>query len=111
MKIAISLNGKNIEDEVSDIFGRCSHFLIAEINDSKIKNTEIIKNESMDQNSGAGISTSQLMAEKKVEVVISGSVGPKALDILKQFNIDVYFAKGVAKDVLQDFIDNKLEKN
>lgn len=110
MKIAVSSTDKGIESNVSNVFGRCPYFIIAEIENQKIEKTEAIKNEGMDQTSGAGISTAQLMAEKDVNAVITGNIGPRALDVLKQFNIEVYFGKGVAKEVLQEFIDGKLEK-
>jgi len=110
MKIAISSVGKNIESKVSDIFGRCPYFIIAEIENKKIGKTEAIKNESTDQMSGAGISTAQLMAEKNVRAVITGNVGPRALDVLKQFKIEIYCGNGLIKEVLQKFVDGKLEK-
>ena len=99
MKIAISSIDKNIESNVSDVFGRCPYFIIAEIKDDKIEKTEAIKNESTDQMSGAGISTAQLMAEKDVNVVITGNVGPRALDVLKQFNIGIYFGEGGTRTI------------
>jgi len=110
MKIAISSTDKNIESDVSDIFGRCPYFIIAEIKDGKIEKTESIKNESVDQTGGAGISTAQLMAEKDVNVVITRNVGPRALDVLNQFNIETYSGEGVVKNALQEFIDGKLKK-
>ena len=110
MKIAISSTNKNIESNVSDVFGRCPYFIIAEIKDGKIERTEAIKNKSADQTGGAGISAAQLMAEKDINVVITGNVGPRALDVLKQFNIDIYSGEGIVKDILQDFIDKKLKK-
>jgi len=110
MKIAISSTNKNIESNVSDVFGRCPYFIIAEIKANKVEKTESIKNESIDQTGGAGISTAQLMAEKNINAVITGNVGPRALDVLKQFNIEIYSGEGVVKDVLQNFIDGKLKK-
>ena len=110
MKIAVSSTDKNIESNVSDVFGRCPYFIIAEIKDQKIEKTEAIENENINQMSGAGISTAQLMAEKDVNTVITGNVGPRALDVLKQFNIEIYFGEGVVKNVLQEFIDGKLKK-
>ena len=110
MKIAVSSIDKNIESNVSDVFGRCPYFIIAEINDKKIEKSEIIKNKSIDQMGGAGISTAQLMAEKDVNIVITGNVGPRALDVLNQFNIEIYSGEGVIKRVLQEFIDGKLKK-
>jgi len=110
MKIAVSAKGKNVKSEVSDVFGRSPYFIIAEIKDQKIEKTEAIENKSTDQINGAGISTAQLMAEKNINAVITGNVGPRALDVLKQFNIEVYFGSGAIKKVLQKFIDGKLEK-
>lgn len=110
MKIAVSSTDKNIESDVSDVFGRCPYFIVAEIKDNKIEKIEVIKNEGTDQMSGAGISTAQLMAEKNVNAVITGNVGPRALDVLNQFNIEIYSGEGAVKDVLQGFIDKKLKK-
>jgi predicted Fe-Mo cluster-binding NifX family protein len=110
MKIAVSSTGKNLTDNVSDVFGRSPYFIIAEIEDRKIKRTEIIENKSTEQMSGAGISTAQLMAEKNVNAVITGNVGPRALDVLNQFKIGIYYGNGKIEEVLQEFIDGKLEK-
>jgi len=110
MKIAVSSIDKNIGSNVSDVFGRCPYFIIVEIRDQKIGKTEAIENKSINQMGGAGISTAQLMAEKNVNVVITGNVGPRALDILRQFNIEIYSGEGVIKNVLQEFIDGKLKK-
>ncbi|MEA2097878.1 MAG: NifB/NifX family molybdenum-iron cluster-binding protein [Patescibacteria group bacterium] len=110
MKIAVSSTDKNIESDISDVFGRCPYFIIAEIKDGKIEKTETIKNKSIDQNSGAGVSTVQLIAENNVNAIITGNVGPKALDVLNQFNIEIYFGEGIIKDALQAFIDKKLKK-
>lgn len=110
MKIAISSIDKTIDGNVSDVFGRCPYFIIAEIENQKIKKTEAIENKSTDQMSGAGISAAQLIAEKDVKAVITGNVGPRALDVLKQFNIEIYYGDGAIKEVLQEFINGKLKK-
>jgi len=110
MKIAVSSTGKSIESNVSDIFARCPFFIIAEIKNQKIDKTEIIENKSTDQMSGAGIFAAQLMAEKNVNAVITGNVGPRAFDVLKQFNIEIYRGEGKVKEAVEKFIEGKLEK-
>ena len=110
MKIAISSTGEDINSHVADVFGRCSDFIITEIQNQEIKETEIIENENISQTSGAGISVAKLMAEKDINIVITKNIGPRAMDILKQFSIEVYFGDGVIKEVLQEFIDGKLKK-
>ena len=104
MRIAVSSTGKTINDSVSDVFGRCPYFIIAEIEDKKIKKTEAIENENREQMSGAGVSAAQLMAEKDVEIVIAKNVGPRALDVLKQFNITIHSAQGTVKQALDAVI-------
>jgi len=110
MKIAVSSKEKSLISEVSDVFGRSPYFIIVEIEDGEIKRTEIIENKSTEQMSGAGISAAQLMAEKNVNAVITGNVGPRAFDVLNQFNIGIYVGDGMIKKVLQEFIDGKLKK-
>ncbi|MBU4331614.1 NifB/NifX family molybdenum-iron cluster-binding protein [Patescibacteria group bacterium] len=120
MKIAISSTSEDINSNVSEFFGRCPYFIIAEVSaksgsasggkNQKIEKAKAIKNENTDQSSGAGISTAQLMAEENVNAVITGNVGPRALDVLKQFNIEIYSGNGIIKEVLQEFINGKLKK-
>jgi len=110
MKIAVSSIGKNLTDNVSEVFARCPYFIIAEIENQEIKKFEAIKNESENQMGGAGISAAQLMAEKNINAVITKNVGPRALDVLNQFNIGIYYGDGTIEKVLQEFIDGKLKK-
>ncbi|RLE85485.1 MAG: dinitrogenase iron-molybdenum cofactor biosynthesis protein [Thermoprotei archaeon] len=110
MKVAVSSAGKDLDSNVSNVFGRCPYFIIAEIENKKIIKTEAIENAGARRMSGAGISAAQTVAEKGVKAVITGSIGPRASDVLRQFNIEVYRGSGIVRDVLQEFIDNKLER-
>jgi len=110
MKIAISSTGEDVKSNVSDIFGRCPYFFIAEIKDNKVEKTEILKNEKIDQSSGVGVLVAQLMAEKNINAVITGNVGPRALDVLNQFDIEIYTGEGTVEVSLEAFMDKKLEK-
>jgi len=110
MKIAISSTGKDINSNVDIVFGRCPFFIIAEIADKKIVKIEAIKNISAEKLGGAGISAAQAVVEKGVKAVITGNVGPRALDVLRQFKVEIYNGSGSIKEALQKFIDGKLEK-
>jgi len=110
MKIAVSSTGKNLNSQVDEIFGRCSYFLITEIENKKIKGVETIENISRDQAGGVGISVAQMIVEKGVNTVITGNVGPRAVDVLKQFNIEIYQGVGTIKEVIGKFIEGKLKK-
>ncbi len=110
MKIAVSSEGKDLNSDVSEVFGRCPYFIIAEIENKKIQKFETIKNESADQRGGAGISAARKIAEKGANAVITRNTGPRALDVLKQFGIKSYNGCGTVKDVLQKFIENELRE-
>jgi|AntAceMinimDraft_18_1070375.scaffolds.fasta_scaffold08120_3 predicted Fe-Mo cluster-binding NifX family protein len=110
MKIAISSTGKNIDDKIDETFGRCPYFIIAEVEDGKMGKIETIENKNINQTTGAGVSTAQLVAEKEVEAIITGNVGPRALDVLNQFNIKIYIGKGNIKEAINSFINNELEE-
>jgi len=110
MKIAISSTGNDITSNVDIVFGRCPYFIIAEIENKKIIRIEAVKNTSIEKMSGAGISAAQAVVEKGAKAVITGNIGPRASDVLRQFKIEVYNGSGIVKEVLQKFIDGKLEK-
>lgn len=110
MKIAVSSIGKNLTDNISEVFARCPYFILAEVENGKVQKTEVIENKIANQLGQAGISAAQLMAEKNVNAVIAKNVGPRALDVLRQFNIEIHYGDGKIEEVLQKFIDGKLEK-
>jgi len=60
--------------------------------DLKSNETEIIDNMGEDDSGGAGIQTAQKVVKKDVEAVITGNVGPKAMEILQAAGIKVYQA-------------------
>ena len=108
MKIAISSTGKTLESEVDARFGRCAYFLIVEIENKEIKNTKVIKNTAKAQMGGAGISAGQIVANEKVDAIITTNLGPRAFSVFGQFEIKIYQGQGKIKNVIQDFIDEKL---
>lgn len=110
MRIAISATGKTVADQVAEVFGRCDYFVIIETKDKQIEKTEVITNDNTGQMSGAGMATAQLMAENKIDVVVAQNIGPRALDVLKQFNIAIYQGSGIIKEVVQKYLDGQLKE-
>ena len=115
MKIAISSTGKNLESEVDARFGRCPYFLIAEIGDKETfvfdeKKVKAIKNTAAGQMGGAGITAAEIVANEKVEAVITANLGPRAFSVFEQFGIKIYQGQGDIKDVIQKFVKGQLAK-
>ena len=110
MKIVVSASGPDMESLVDEKFGRCPYFMLVEIEDKKIKNHRCIENTSIKQVSSAGTTAAQLVADMKVDVVITGNIGPRAFNVFQQLDIDVFEAGGIVKKAVQDFLDGKLQK-
>ncbi len=110
MKIAISSTGKDLESEVDARFGRCSYFLIVDVENNQIKNFEAIENTAKAQMGGAGMTSGEIVAKQGVDAVITFNLGPRAFSVFEQFGIKIYQGEGKIKNVIQDFLDKKLKK-
>ena len=87
MKICISSTGPNLDSPVDPRFGRCQHFLIIDEEGKLIKS---MPNEGVRAMRGAGITAAQLVANEKVQVIITGNIGPNAFGALKTSGIKIY---------------------
>lgn len=111
MRIAIVSTGNSLESQASPVFGRCSHFVIVELDNNEIKNVKSVENTSMRESGGAGIKSAQLIAGENVDILLSGAVGPNAFEVLKQFGIRVYrYVPGTVDENLKLFKGGKLEE-
>lgn len=110
MKVAISSQGKEDIDQVSEVFGRCPYFIVFDINSGIAENRIVMENTSMNQAGAAGTATAQMMAEKDINFVIAGTIGPRAIEVLAQFDIQTLKASGTISQAIEDFTTNKLEK-
>ena len=108
MKIAISSTGKSLESEIDARFGRCPYFLIVDVDNKEIKNAKTIENTAAGQMGGAGITAAEIVANEKVNAVITANLGPRAFSVFGQFGIKVYQGRGKIKDVIREFIEGKL---
>ncbi|MGD9350640.1 MAG: NifB/NifX family molybdenum-iron cluster-binding protein, partial [Desulfobacterales bacterium] len=87
MKIAISSSGNTLDSPVDPRFGRCAYFLIVDPADMHF---EVFDNQSVAQSGGAGIQAAQFLADKNVSSVITGHVGPNAVQTLTAAGIDIF---------------------
>lgn len=110
MKIAATCQKGGLEDIITPQFGRAPVFTIVEF-DGEVKSFEVVKNPAADLPSGAGITAAQLLTDKGVKVLLTGNVGPKAMNALKAANIEIYRADGVTvKEAVKMLAEGKLEK-
>lgn len=110
MKVAISSMDKTMDGSVSDVFGRCAYFIIVDVNEGHYALSEVIENKSINQRGGAGVSAGNAVTQAGATAVISANVGPRALDVLTQFDVKVYKGSGSIKDAMNNFVEKKLER-
>jgi predicted Fe-Mo cluster-binding NifX family protein len=112
MKIAISATGGDLESNVDLRFGRCAYFIIVETEGIEIKGHEAVQNTGDQATRGAGITAAQIVADKGVEAVITGNIGPNAFAVLSQTGINIFTGVGAipVKDAVEKYLKGELEE-
>jgi predicted Fe-Mo cluster-binding NifX family protein len=87
MKIVVSSQGSTLEAPASPIFGRCPTFVFVE---SETMDVEALPNPAMSQGGGAGIRAAQFVVNQGAEIVLTGSLGPNAFDVLQAAGVPGY---------------------
>lgn len=99
MKVAITVQGKSLSDPLDLRFGRARSLLLVETETGAVEALENTVNLNAAQ--GAGIQSSQRVAQSGAKVLITGHVGPKAFAVLRAAGIAVYLAPpGSAEEAL-----------
>ncbi len=108
MKICVTSQGPEMSDEVDPRFGRARYFVIY---DDETEEAEAVDNaQNMNAAGGAGVQAGTTVVEKSCDLVISGHMGPKALSVLSQGDVQVAVgAEGTVQQAIQDFKDGKLK--
>ena len=106
MKIAISADGNHLDATVNPRFGRAPFFLIVETTDM---GCEALANTNADVSTGAGIQAASAVVDKGARAVITGSCGPKAMQVFAEAGIPVILnQQGSIRDVVAQFNDGAL---
>ena len=107
MKICITAVGGSLDSAADPRFGRCQYFVIV---DSDTMEFEAIENSAISASGGAGIQAAQSIANKGIEVLITGSVGPNAFPILTASDIKVVsVVKGSVADAIEQYKNGELQ--
>ncbi|MFH2127910.1 MAG: NifB/NifX family molybdenum-iron cluster-binding protein [Pseudomonadota bacterium] len=105
-KIAVSSQGNTLESQVDPRFGRAAYFVVRDDggNVSAVDNTA-----ARQMSSGAGIQAAEALAKAGVKKVLSGMVGPKALNALQAAGIEVIEgAQGRVADALAAYEQGRM---
>ena len=101
--IAVAANGNTVSASVGKQPGRSPFFLLF---DTKGAFVEAASNPYKDAGN-AGIPTLDFLASKGIKVLVSGSFGPKIVEVMKDKGIRPVEFKGSAKDAVQKALELK----
>ena len=101
MKVVVTAEGPDLDSRIDPRFGRCAFFVFVETDDLSCTG---IENPSIALGHGAGIQSSQFVAEKGAEAVITGNVGPNAYRTLEAAGLQVLTgASGTVRQAVEAF--------
>ena len=107
MKIAITSTGKTLDSPLDPRFGRAQYILIMEQDGSLVEAVD--NSQGFNALSGAGIQAGKLLADRKVDVLITGHCGPNAFRTLQAAGIKVVVEQsGTVKEALERFQSEKV---
>lgn len=107
MKVAVSASGTDLTSPVEPRFGRCSHYIIVDVETMAF---EVVQNTAVSSAHGAGIRAAQLVASKGVDAVLTGNVGPNAYSALMASSIQVVSGvTGIVVDAVERFKRGELQ--
>jgi predicted Fe-Mo cluster-binding NifX family protein len=109
VKVAVAATEKGIDGNVAGHFGNATYFVVAEIEEGKVKSTELVKNPHAGRHVPGALP--KFMKELKAEIVITGDIGPLAIEHFNDYGIKfIMNVKGNVKEILEKYAQGKLEK-
>jgi len=108
MKVCVTAGGRELDDPVDPRFGR-SPFLV--LVDTETRSVEAFPNEGATAAGGAGIQSAQAISRMGARALITGQVGPNALQTLSAAGIEVFLHQGgTVRDAVDRFTSGDLKK-
>jgi predicted Fe-Mo cluster-binding NifX family protein len=109
MKVCVTAGASGLDAPTDPRFGRCPFFVVVDLGSMSESS---IPNANVDASSGAGIQAAQEVAKQGALALITGNIGPNAMQTLSAANIEVYQHQGggSVRDVVEKFKRGELMK-
>ena len=106
MKIVVTANSTNLDAPTSPIFGRCPAYLFV---DTETMAFEATENPALSAPGGAGIQAAQFVVERGAQAVLTGNVGPNAMNVLQAAGVPLYLiSEGTVRQAVEMFRQGQL---
>lgn len=106
MKVAMPVDGKDMETDVCISFGRTPYFLIY---DTETEKSIFIDNIAAESQGGAGIKAAQLLVDRKADALLTPRCGENAAAVIQAADIKIYKTSGTSvKENIRAFVSGRL---
>lgn len=108
MKIAVSSQGKTLQDTFDPSFGRCFGFILYDTESQSVSFVDNSQNQNVAQ--GAGIQAAQAVSASGADVLITGQVGPNAMQALSHSQMKIFASSArTVQEAIQAWEKNELQ--
>ena len=107
-RIAVACeDNQDLDGRISQHFGRCPYYLIVDVEGDEIVKTDTIANPYYTQHTPGMVP--KFIQEQGAHVLISGGIGPRAIDMFASLGIEVVSgAAGNAGDILRAYLKGEV---
>ncbi len=107
MKIVVTCTGNDLNAQTNPRFGRCPTYIFVE---TETMAFEALPNPAATASGGAGVQAAQFIVEQGAQAVLSGNLGPNAMEVLQAANIPAYLINaGSVRQAVEAFKAGQLE--
>jgi len=107
-RIAVACDdNQGLDGQISQHFGRCPYYLIVDVDGDEIVKTDTVANPYYSQHSPGMVP--KFIQEQGAHVLISGGIGPRAIDMFASLGIEVVSGTaGNAGDTIQAYLKGEV---
>lgn len=96
-------DSKGLDAGISGHFGRCPFYTTVDMDENAIKDVNVTENPYYDNHVSG--EAPRFISGLKSNVMIAGGMGPKAIDMLNSYGIEVCTGmSGIVRDVIEDYL-------
>jgi predicted Fe-Mo cluster-binding NifX family protein len=104
--VCVTAGAEGLDAPIDPRFGRCSFFVLV---DTESAAAESVSNASASAAGGAGIQAAQMLVSLGAGALITGNIGPNAMQVLSSAGIKVYqHCGGMVRDAVEQFKKGEL---
>jgi len=109
MRIAISADDSNgLDSVVSPHFGRCPHYILADVDGQEVKTVQAVDNPYRGQHAPGRVPG--FIHSQGVHVMLTGGMGGRAIGFFEQYGIEaVTAASGTVRHALERYLGGQLQ--